>query len=153
MIKVNVLSNEKSWNKKIKDKERFFNKIFKFSPSKYKFKNQKIYLTLLLSNNNNIKKLNNKFRNNNKHTDILSFPFEGNNKFKKEVYLGDIIISYNHINRPKNLTNLQFKENVIKIFIHGFLHLLGFDHKKNDSYKKMVKEEKNFFKSVARILN
>tara|TARA_Y100000591_G_C21765023_1_gene662329 strand:- start:477 stop:938 length:462 start_codon:yes stop_codon:yes gene_type:complete len=153
MIKVNVLSDEKSWSKKIRYKDRFFNKIFKLSPQKYRFKNKKVYLTLLLSNNKNIKKLNNKFRNKNKHTDILSFPFGENIKNKKEIYLGDIIISYNYINFPKNQTNLQFKENVIKIFIHGFLHLLGFDHKKNDSYKKMLKEEQLFFKTVIKILN
>jgi len=37
---------------------------------------------------------------------------------------------------------------VIKIFIHGFLHLLGFDHKKNKDYIKMLKEEGQIYKSV-----
>ena len=73
--KVNVLSEEKSWAKKIKlKKEKFFNKICKFLPKKFIFLNKFIYLTLLLSNNSSIQKLNKKFRNKNKHTDILSFP-------------------------------------------------------------------------------
>jgi len=55
MIKVNVLSEENSWSKKIKKKELFFNKICNKFPKKYRFINKKIYLTLLLSNNKEIK--------------------------------------------------------------------------------------------------
>ena len=62
MIKVNVVSDEKSWNVKIKKKEEFFNNLCKFFPRKFKFINKKIYLNLLLSNNKRIKKLNKKFR-------------------------------------------------------------------------------------------
>ena len=76
MIKVNVISEEKSWSKKIKKKELLFDKIIKYFPEKFKFLNQKAYLTLLLSNNKKIKVLNQKFRKKNKHTDVLSFPFE-----------------------------------------------------------------------------
>ena len=102
MIKVNVLSEDKSWSKRIKKKEIFFNNLCKFFPKKFQFVNKKIYLTLLLSNNKNIKKLNKKFRNKNKSTDVLSFPFENKIKRKKELYLGDIIISYNFMDKPKN---------------------------------------------------
>ena len=61
--------------KKLRKKELFFKKICKFFPKKYQFPNKKISLTLLLSNNKCIKKLNKDFRNKNKSTDILSFPF------------------------------------------------------------------------------
>ena len=74
MIKINVFSEEKAWSKKIKKKELFFNKICKAFPKKYKFFNKKISLTLLLSNNRNIRKLNKRFRNKDKSTDVLSFP-------------------------------------------------------------------------------
>ena len=76
MIKVNVLSEEKSWAKKINRKKYFFNKLCKYFPKKFRFINKKTYITLLLSNNKNIKKLNKKFRNKDKNTDILSFPFQ-----------------------------------------------------------------------------
>ena len=152
MIKINVLSEEKSWTKKLKKKEFFFNNLCKLFPKKFKFVNKKIYLTLLLSNNKNIKKLNKKFRNKNKHTDILSFPFKQKKK-SKEDYLGDIIISYNYMNKPKNLNTHDFKEKVTKIFIHGFLHLLGFDHVKKKDYLKMFDEEEKIFKSVKKIIN
>jgi probable rRNA maturation factor len=152
MIKVNVLSEENSWSKKIKNKEDLFNKVCKNFPKKFRFLNKKVYLTLLLSNNKSIKRLNKRFRNKNKHTDILSFPFEKKIKNLKEIYLGDIIISYNYIDRPKNLSNYMFKKKTIKIFIHGFLHLLGYDHVKNIDFKKMINEETKLFKSIERLI-
>ena len=80
----------------------------------------------------------------NKPTDILSFPFQKKIKLKDKLYLGDIIISYNFMNIPKNQNNSLFKDKVIKTFIHGFLHLLSFDHIKLKDYKKMLKEEEEF---------
>jgi probable rRNA maturation factor len=153
MIKVNVLSEDKSWAEKIKNKEVFFNNLCKFFPKKFQFVNKKIYLTLLLSNNKNIKKLNKKFRNKNKHTDILSFPFHQKSKKLREIYLGDIIISFNYMNKSKSPSSADFKENVIKIFIHGFLHLLDFDHIKKKDYIKMLNEEQKIFKSVQKFIN
>ena len=148
MIKINVLSEEVSWSKRIKKKEKLFNKICKFFPKKFRFENKKAYLTLLLSNNKKIKILNKKFRNKNKSTDILSFPSSKILKISKQTYLGDMIISFNFMNKPKSQTDRQFKEKIIKTFIHGFLHLLGFDHIKNKDYLKMLKEEEKIFKSV-----
>ena len=70
MIKIDVLSEDKNWSKKIKKKEDFFYSICKAFPKKYQFSNKKIFLTLLLSNNKKIKKLNKQFRNKNKVTDV-----------------------------------------------------------------------------------
>ena len=153
MININVLSNERAWSKRLKNKKLFFNKICKAFPKKYQFLNKKVSLTLLLSNNDNIKKLNKYFRNKNKSTDILSFPFNKKIKILKKTYLGDIIISYNYINKPRSQKFMSFKKKLIKIFIHGFLHLLRFDHIKNKDYKKMLKEEKKIYQSVISKLN
>ena len=102
MININVFSNERAWSKRLKKKELFFNTICNAFPKKYKFLNKKISLTLLLSNNRSIKKLNKNFRNKNNPTDILSFPFHKKIKISNETYLGDIIISYNFIDKPKS---------------------------------------------------
>ena len=82
MINVNVFSEDNNWSNKIKNKEIFFQSICDAFPRKYKFSSKNVSFTLLLSNNKNIKKLNKKFRNKNKHTDILSFPFEKKVKIK-----------------------------------------------------------------------
>ena len=153
MIRINVISEEKSWSKKLKKKESFFNNICKHFPKKFRFLNKKVYLTLLLSNNKNIKILNKKFRKKNKHTDILSFPSGQKTKNLKKIYLGDIIISYNYINKPESLTNFEFKKKTIKIFIHGYLHLLGYDHINLKDYQIMNREEKKVFKSIEKLLN
>ena len=153
MIKVNVLLEEKSWSNRLRKKEELFNRVCKFFPKKFRFLNKKIYLTLLLSNNKKIRLLNKKFRNKDKHTDILSFPFSDKTGHNKENYLGDIVISFDYMNKPKNLNTKVFKEKTIKIFIHGFLHLLGYDHIKNKDYKKMLIEEKKIFESVKKIFN
>ena len=148
MINIDVLSDEKAWSKKIKKKELFFREICNFFPIKYRFPNKKITLSLLLSNNKFIKKLNKNFRNKNKSTDILSFPLAKKTKISKKTYIGDIIISYNFMNKPKSQNIKNFKKKVIKTFIHGYLHLLGFDHIKDKDYRRMVSEEEKIYKSV-----
>jgi len=151
MININVFSEEKAWSQKLRKKELFFKKICSLFPKKYQFINKKVNFTLLLSNNRGIKKLNKEFRNKNKSTDVLSFPFNKKKRISKKTYIGDIIISYNFMNKPKSQNLKDFKEKVIKTFIHGFLHLLGFDHVKDKDYKKMLNEEERLFKLV--ILN
>ena len=110
-------------------------------------------MSLLLSNNKKIKKLNKHFRNKDKSTDILSFRFNNKIKILKNTYLGDIIISYNYLNKPKSQDLVSFKQKVIKIFIHGFLHLLGFNHVKNKDYFKMLREENFIYKHVKSKIN
>ena len=153
MINVNVFSEEEAWSRKLKKKKLFFNKICNLFPKKYQFSNKKVNFTLLLSNNKGTKKLNKDFRNKNKSTDVLSFPFNKQTKISKITYIGDIIISYNFMDKPKSQNVKNFKEKVIKTFIHGFLHLLGFDHVKDKDYKKMLNEEERLYKSVISKIN
>ena len=148
MINIDVFSEEKAWSKRLKNKERFFKQICSLFPKKYRFPNKKVSLTLLLSNNRGLKKLNKDFRNKNQSTDILSFPFNKKIKISKITYIGDIIISYNFMDKPKSQNLKVFKEKVTKTFIHGFLHLLGFNHIKDKDYKRMLKEEKKLYESV-----
>ncbi len=150
MINVNVLSEDKNWSQKIKRKSNFINSICQAFPKKYYFKNKKVFFTLLLSNNQNIKRLNKYFRNKNKATDILSFPFKTKIKKNNYNYLGDIIISYNFMNKPKKQSIKSFEDKFIKTLIHGFLHLLNFDHIRLKDYKKMLKEEEKIYKAVVK---
>ena len=148
MISVDVVSESNLWGKKIKREDIFFNTMVRFFPKKYRFVKKKVSLTILLSNNKNIKRLNNKFRNKNKSTDVLSFPSEKEINIKKSPYIGDIVISYEFMNKPKILSTLEFKRKVSKIFIHGFLHLLGYDHNKLKDFKKMLAEEEKIYKTI-----
>ena len=69
-------------------------------------------------------------------------------KISKQTYIGDIIISFNFIDKPKSQSKKFFKQKLIKTFIHGYLHLIGFDHVKNNDYMKMLKEEDKIYQSV-----
>ena len=150
MINIDVVSENNLWSKKIKKVDVFFNSLVKAFPKKYRFIKKKVSLTILLSNNKNIKKLNKKFRNKNKSTDVLSFPSEKKLNIKKSPYIGDIVVSYDFINKPKVLSALEFKNKVTRIFIHGFLHLLGYDHIKLKDFKVMLIEEEKIYQTIKK---
>ena len=135
MIKVNVEINNQPWYKKIKNPNKYFNKkLKKISKVDNFFKKKNITFTILLTNSLFMKKLNKKFRNKNKPTDVLSFPFENKIKHKKNLYLGDIAISYEIVN--KRSKNSIFFLELDKMWIHGYLHLLGYDHKEKKILQK-----------------
>jgi len=150
MINIDVVSENNLWSKRIKKIDVFFNSLVKAFPKKYRFIKKKVSLTILLSNNKNIKKLNKKFRNKNKSTDVLSFPSEKKINIKKSPYIGDIVISYEFMNKPKTLSALEFKNKVTKILIHGFLHLLGYNHIKLKDFKVMLIEEEKIYQTIKK---
>jgi len=150
MIKAEVLVESKNWKKIIQNPKKLIANILKKFPNSYKFINKKVTITIVLTNNFKIRLLNNKFRNKNKPTDILSFPFFDKKSLKKniknkKIYLGDIVISHEEF-KKKNKENI--KNGFIKILIHGFLHLLNYDHKSNNDYKKMNSIENKIFKKI-----
>ena len=152
MIKVNVEINNKSWHKKIKNTKKYFSKKLKKISKIVKFFNGKnITFTILLTNSLNMKKLNKKFRNQNKSTDVLSFPFLSSNnlKFAKQnkFYIGDIAISYEIINSRSKKNNFLLAFD--KVWVHGFLHLAGYNHVKNKDYFKMNKIEKRILNLIT----
>ena len=102
--------------------------------------------SILLAGNNEIKILNKKFRGKNKTTDVLSFPYHEAFELKKNkntnVYLGDVILNYNKINKK------NFKKDFNKLWVHGFLHLIGYTHKKDKDYYKMSNIEKKILNKI-----
>ena len=151
MIKVNVEVNSKFWHKKIKNPKKYFSeKLKKISKILKFFKGNNITFTLLLTSSLNMKRLNKKFRNRNKSTDVLSFPFLSLNNLKfsrrKEFYIGDVATSYEIINSRSKKNNffLEFD----KAWVHGLLHLIGYNHIKNKDYFKMNKIEKKIINSI-----
>ena len=150
MINAEVLVESKYWEKIIQNPKKLILNILKNLPNNYKFINKKVNISVLLTTNKKIKYLNKKFRKKNKPTDILSFPFFEKKELKKNLkkknlYLGDIAISYQEFSK-KNKKN--YKIGFIKIFIHGFLHLLNFDHKTNKEFKIMNSIEQKIYHKV-----
>ena len=138
MIQANIILDYFFWKKKIKNPINYFNRKLKLVSKIPFFKKKKYEFTILLTNNKKMKSLNNKFRNKNKATDVLSFPL--NYKINKKFYLGDIAISYEFILKKSKKTS--FYSEFDKIWVHGYLHLLGYDHKNLKNFKKMNNKEK-----------
>ena len=136
MIKANVILDNYKWKKKIKNPNNYFkkrlNKLNKISS----FKRKNFEFTVFLTNNKKMKSLNFKFRKKNKTTDVLSFPFS---QLKKSEYIGDIAISFEIVNRRSKFSNFFLE--LDKMWIHGYFHLIGYDHKKIIDFKKMSKKE------------
>ena len=151
MIKVNVEVNSKSWHKKIKNPKKYFSKkLKKISKIVKFFKGKNITFTILLTSSLNMKKLNKKFRNQNTSTDVLSFPFLSSNNLKftkqKKFYIGDIATSYEIINSRSKKNNFLLEFD--KAWVHGLLHLIGYNHVQNKDYFKMNKIEKRILNSI-----
>ena len=150
MIDVEVLVESKIWNKIIENPQKLIKNSLKKFPKSYSFANKKVHISVLLTNNQKIRILNRKFRKKNKPTDILSFPFFDKKNLKKNInnkkfYLGDIAISHQEfLKKNKN----DYKNNFLKIFIHGYLHLLNFDHKSNKDFKIMYSKENKIFNKI-----
>ena len=153
MIKINVITNNFNWYRFIKIPNNYIErKIKKLNFKNKNYKKNIIFCTLLLSNTKAIKKLNSKFRKKNKSTDVLSFPFHNEKNLKKkiknekEIYLGDIIINLNKVRSKNNMKN--FKLEFDKLWIHGLVHLFGYDHKKEKDFRKMSQVEKDYLKYI-----
>ena len=133
MIKADVLITNKNWKKHIKTPSFYINKKLKKINKKLSlFKQNNFSFTILLSGDNEVKKLNNKNLN-----IILK-------KKKTQIYLGDIIINLNKM--ISKIKNEDFLLNFDKIWIHGLVHLLGYRHKLNGDFAKMTKVENKLVK-------
>ena len=137
MIEASVILDNPIWKKRLKNPKIYIKKRLNLliKSKIFKYRGQKF--TLLLTGSKTIKNLNYKFRKKNKSTDVLSFPF--NYKIKKNSYLGDIAINYDIINKRSAKSNFLLEFD--KMWVHGYLHLLGYDHKKIKDFKKMKRKE------------
>lgn len=112
----------------------------------------KLYITITFTTPQNIKEINKKYRNIDKATDVLSFPMfekdELETKIKNKDYvcedvLGDIIISIEKVQEQAEEYGHSFERELSYMIVHGFYHLMGYDHiKEEDKAIMRPKEEK-----------
>lgn len=114
-----------------------------------KIENINLYIDIILTNPENIRKINNQYRNIDKETDVLSFPmFEKdeienliNNGNEIEEALGDIIISIKKVQEQAEEYGHSFERELAYMLIHGFYHLMGYDHMNEEEKKQMREKE------------
>ncbi len=149
MIRINVIINDNRWHRHIKNLNNYIDRKVNKLNSKSITKTKNLFTcSLLLTDKKEIKYFNKKFRNKDRATDVLSFPFNKKKDFKKilknnkEIYLGDMIINLDHVRSKKS--SKDFKTNFDQLWIHGLIHLFGYDHIKDSDYEKMSKVEKKY---------
>ena len=107
-------------------------------------------LTIKLSNDEDVRAFNLKWKGVNKPTNILSF-LNNDKVFSFEnnmVYLGDIIISYDTLLKEVKNKKIDFQHHLSHILIHGILHLKGYTHEKENDTRLMQNEEKRLLKNL-----
>ena len=112
-----------------------------------KLKNN-IHVDVLITDNKGIQKISKQYRDIDKETDVLSFPFEF--KFENNIginFLGEIVLYYEKIKEQSKKFNHSIKREFCYLFAHGLVHLTGRDHKKNEQ------EEQKFNKIVYEIMD
>ena len=131
-----ILKDEKGYFK-----EGFFDEIFEIVCENENISKEK-ELSLSVISTSEMKDLNNKYRGKNANTDVLSFPFEDISL----PILGDIFLNISYVdeNRIEPL-DIALK----KTFLHGLLHILGYDHFSLDEREKMEKKERFYTKKLG----
>ena len=142
-------SCEKSF--KTKKIESFVKKSVDQTLEILEYKKRKTYVSVFLTNNEEIKKINLKYRKINKPTNVLSFPQNEKrmiSHLENYLVLGDIVISLEKIMSEANDQKKNFFDHLLFIIIHGALHLYGFDHSNEKESLVMEAKEKDIMKKI-----
>ena len=132
--------------------EEIIKKVIEQCFKEEKLENSKLNISITLTTPENIRKINKEYRNVDNETDVLSFPmFEKeeldkkilNNNFEYEDILGDIVISIKRVEEQAKEYGHSFERELSYMIVHGFYHLMGYDHiKEEDKLVMRSKEEK-----------
>lgn len=112
---------------KIQFKAQHFQNFIE-NAAKELFPDNNISVTIAFIDDTEMTSINNKFRNQKKTTDVLSFPVENEDFDLEDNYIGDIIISAEQAERQAIENSLSIELEFKQLILHGFLHLKGFDH-------------------------
>lgn len=118
----------------------FFEMIAEKVLNKLYTKLQDIQISLLITDDEQIKQLNALYRNIDKPTDVLSFPqFEKDEEINSGM-LGDIVVSFDTLNKQASEADISEQREMAFLFIHGLLHLLGYDHERSEEEENIMFE-------------
>ena len=145
-IKTNFYCKSKYWSRRMNKIRSTVNKILFLNEIGFKKKNF-YFLNLIFVEDKKIKQLNKMYRKINKVTDVLTFISKSkNNKINDEVYC-DIFFSAETIKKDSKRNLINFYDHLTHLIIHCFLHVNGYDHKKEIDFIRMKNlEEKILMK-------
>lgn len=105
-------------------------------------------VNLVLSDDETVRQYNHNFRGLNKTTDVLSF--EGDLTLDDTIQLGDIIININAVKRQAQEYGHSEKREVCFLFVHGLLHLFGYDHQTKEEEEEMFEMQRFILDDVVK---
>ena len=123
-----------------------------------KLENSKLCVTVTLTTPKTIQEINKQYRNIDRATDVLSFPmFEKDeldkkiqtNDFENEDILGDIVVSVDKVKEQAIEYGHSFERELSYMIVHGFYHLMGYDHIEEDDKKIMRKKEETILEKLC----
>lgn len=130
--------------------EEVIEKVLKQCFKEEQLEDSKMSITVTLTNPENIKEINNQYRGIDRETDVLSFPmFEkdeldekiAKKQFEHEDVLGDIVISIERVKEQAKEYEHSFERELSYMVVHGFYHLMGYDHIEKEDKKVMRPKE------------
>lgn len=120
------LTNDKAYTSK------FFERILITAIEEIKLGGQNVGISVNLVGEAKIRQLNRRYRNKNKATDVLSFPMKSSSGFQdpssKTQDFGDVFICLSIAKKEAKRENITMKQKLAQLTVHGFLHLVGYDH-------------------------
>lgn len=136
--------------------EQIIDRVIKKCFQNEKLDKLKLYISITLTTPDIIKEYNKKYRNINKETDVLSFPmFEKEEidilikeKYEVEDILGDLIISVSKVKEQAIEYGHSFERELSYMIVHGFYHLMGYDHMEEKEKREMRKKEDEILNSL-----
>lgn len=136
-----------------KEYEILLTKVLETCFNEEKLESKNLYVNILLTNPENIRKINKEHRNIDKETDVLSFPMFEKGEIEKiknqnEDILGDIVISIEKVKKQAEEYNHSFERELAYMVVHGFYHLMGYDHIEEKDKKIMRQKEENILQKL-----
>ena len=116
-----------------------------------KLENKGIYVSITLTNPDTIWKINKQYRNVDRPTDVLSFPMFEKNEIPniQNDILGDIVISIAQVEKQAEEYGHSFERELSYMTVHGFYHLMGYDHIEENDKQEMRKKEENILQKIG----
>ena len=141
MIKINFFVKSNNWSRRINRVKKIANQVMKQKNYLYFNKNINYHLNIILINDVKMKKLNLKFKQTNKTTDVLTFVSTIEDRNFKQNKFCDIFLSAETIKLDSSINKINFYNHFTHLLIHSFLHINGYMHKKIKDFIKMQKIE------------
>jgi len=142
-LSIDLTINNKLFYLKIFLLKKFCRKVLKASW----FASEPAEVSVVLTSDKEIQKLNAQYRHLDKATNVLSFPLP---KPKEGPWLlGDIVVAYETVSREAKEEHESFKKHLAHMLVHGMLHLQGYDHIQLNEAKKMERKERELLKKLG----